>query len=156
LEALDAIRAGWPQAARGRSAAAEALADRIAAFLEGEPLDFPLEGVDMDRCSPFQRRVLVAEHSIPRGSVATYGGIAAHLGSPAAGRAVGRALATNPFPIVVPCHRAIRSDGSIGGYQGGPSMKRILLEREGVVLSSAGFVEGARVAYGTLAGRRPG
>jgi methylated-DNA-[protein]-cysteine S-methyltransferase len=64
--------------------------------------------------------------------VTTYGRLARHLGAPRASRAAGRALATNPFPIVIPCHRAVRSDGSLGGYQGGVEMKARLLEMEGV------------------------
>jgi methylated-DNA-[protein]-cysteine S-methyltransferase len=155
LEAEAIIRAEWPRALRASSEATDNLADRIAAFLEGEPLEFGLEGIALEERSPFQRRVLAAEHAILRGWVGTYGGIAAHIGRPGAGRAVGRALATNPFPIVIPCHRAIRSDGLIGGYQGGPGMKRILLEREGVVLSSKGVVTRARLRYGALPGRRP-
>ncbi|MBN2566310.1 MAG: methylated-DNA--[protein]-cysteine S-methyltransferase [Candidatus Eisenbacteria bacterium] len=64
-------------------------------------------------------------------------------------RVVGRALATNPFPVVVPCHRAIRSDGGLGGYQGGVAMKRALLEFVGVAVSSAGRVVAPRQYYGT-------
>jgi methylated-DNA-[protein]-cysteine S-methyltransferase len=62
------------------------------------------------------------------------------LGKPSAARAVGRALATNPFPIIIPCHRAVRSDGSLGGYQGGLAMKRALLEMEGVEFDARGRV----------------
>jgi len=59
---------------------------------------------------------------------------------PAAARAVGNALAGNPFPIFVPCHRAIRSDRTLGGYQGGAAMKRALLEMEGLAVSNKGKV----------------
>jgi methylated-DNA-[protein]-cysteine S-methyltransferase len=62
--------------------------------------------------------------------VSTYQRIAGHLGSPQAARAVGTTLAHNPFPIIVPCHRAIRTDGTLGGFQGGMEMKRALLERD--------------------------
>lgn len=153
LRARAIVKAAWPDAIRGRTLATDRLADRIVAFLEGEKVRFRLGSIALDRCSPFQRKVLTAEFSVPRGSVATYGGIAGHLRRAGAGRAVGRALATNPFPIVIPCHRAVRSDGYIGGYQGGPRMKRILLEREGVVVSPEGIVTKARVKYGTLPGR---
>jgi methylated-DNA-[protein]-cysteine S-methyltransferase len=88
--------------------------------------------MDLDQCSPFQRSVILAEFGVPRGHVTTYGRLARHLGAPRASRAAGRALATNPFPIVIPCHRAVRSDGSLGGYQGGVEMKARLLEMEGV------------------------
>ena len=104
-------------------------------------LAFDLGMIALDRCTDFQRRVLIAEYNIPRGRVSTYGRIAAHLGHPRASRAVGRVLATHPFPIVIPCHRAVQSDGRLGGYQGGHDMKRILLEMEGVRISTHGKVE---------------
>ena len=88
----------------------------------------------MDICTPFQRRVLVAEFGIPRGSISSYRNIASHLGNSKAYRAVGNSLAMNPFPIIIPCHRAIRMNGSLGGYQGGLEMKRKLLEMEGIVI----------------------
>jgi methylated-DNA-[protein]-cysteine S-methyltransferase len=89
----------------------------------------------------------MAEREIPRGWVSTYGRIATHLGVPGGARAVGGALARNPFPIIIPCHRAIRSDGSLGGFQGGPDMKRALLEFEGVGFSSTGRVAAERFYY---------
>jgi methylated-DNA-[protein]-cysteine S-methyltransferase len=116
------------------------IAEDIAAFLEGEEVRFPLEPIRMDLCSEFQRTVLSAEHNIPRGSVSTYQRIALYLGKPKSARAVGSALANNPFPIIIPCHRAIRSDRSLGGYQGGIEMKRKLLEMEGIHFKSAGRV----------------
>ena len=102
---------------------------------------------DLASCPPFQQAVLRAEHAIPRGKVSAYGLLAARLGRPGAARAVGNALATNPFPIVVPCHRALRGDGSIGGYQGGPAMKRALLAMEGVRFDAAGRVVCKRFHY---------
>ncbi len=109
-------------------------------YLEGEPLRLPLSLIDLEQCSPFQRRVLLAEYGIPRGRVSTYGRLAAGLGVPAAARAVGGALARNPFPIIIPCHRTVRSDGDLGGFRGGPEMKRALLELEGVEITSTGRV----------------
>ena len=108
------------------------LLDNIALFLEGEDVSFDLELVDFGLCSDFQQKVLLAEYGIPRGSISTYSRIARHIGKPLAARAVGNALASNPFPLIIPCHRAIRSDGSLGGYQGGLEMKKRLLEMEGV------------------------
>jgi methylated-DNA-[protein]-cysteine S-methyltransferase len=107
------------------------LATDIADFFEGKAVQFDLDIIGLNICSEFQRHVIIAEYGIPRGWVSTYGRIAKHLGHPKAARAVGRALATNPFPIVVPCHRAVRADGSLGGYQGGQLMKKKLLEMEG-------------------------
>jgi methylated-DNA-[protein]-cysteine S-methyltransferase len=73
--------------------------------------------------------------------------MAEHLGVPGGARAVGRALARNPFPVVIPCHRAVRTDGDLGGYQGGVPMKRALLEMEGVAFTEAGRVRMDRVHY---------
>ena len=102
----------------------------IRAFLDGHNVEFDLGIAHLDSCSLFQQEVLRADYGIPRGCVSTYRVIAAQIGRPGAARAVGNALAANPFPIIVPCHRVIRSDMSIGGYQGGPDMKLKLLEAE--------------------------
>jgi methylated-DNA-[protein]-cysteine S-methyltransferase len=109
-------------------------------FLRGAAVSFDLDRVALETCGDFQRRVLLAEHRIPRGRVSTYGRIALRLGVPGAARAVGRALARNPFPIIIPCHRAVRADGTLGGYQGGRAMKRALLELEGVAFGETGRV----------------
>jgi len=126
------VKTGFPDAEPGTCSMVDGLLADIRRFLEGEDVPFSLEHVALGRCSGFQRSVLLAEHGIPRGSVSTYGSIAAYLSVPGGARAVGRALSTNPFPVIIPCHRAIRSDGSLGGYQGGVEMKRALLGMEGV------------------------
>ena len=109
-----------------------ALADGVAAFLRGKDVRFSLEALRFDLCSVFQRKILRAQYAVPRGSVSTYRRLAKRAGNPRAVRAVGAALASNPFPFIIPCHRTIRSDGGLGGYQGGLKMKRTLLEMEGV------------------------
>ena len=139
----------FPKSRRGRHPLITELADAMVSFLDGSDVTFSLEMIALDTCSLFQRRVLRAEYRIPRGWVSTYGGIAAHLGVPAGGRAVGRALATNPFPIVIPCHRAVRSGGELGGYQGGIAMKRALLEYEGVEISDDGKILQPKLFYPT-------
>ena len=83
---------------------------------------------------PLAVRVLRVVRTIPRGKVATYGGIARFLGTPRGARAVGRALNGNPDLVVVPCHRVVRSDGVVGGYARGVSRKIALLREEGVVV----------------------
>jgi methylated-DNA-[protein]-cysteine S-methyltransferase len=88
------------------------------------PLDFRLS-------RGFRRAVLAQLREIDYGSTRSYADIAAAAGSPRAVRAVGTACATNPLPVVVPCHRVVRSDGSPGGYAGGPEAKRLLLDLEG-------------------------
>jgi methylated-DNA-[protein]-cysteine S-methyltransferase len=83
--------------------------------------------------TPFQRSVLIACARIPRGQVRTYSQLARSIGKPHAARAVGGALAKNPLAPLIPCHRVIRKDGSLGGYtaRGGTAKKRLLLEKEG-------------------------
>jgi methylated-DNA-[protein]-cysteine S-methyltransferase len=125
----------------------ERVAGGIEAFLNGQHVEFSLDTIRLDACSSFQQAVLCAEFGIPRGSISTYQFIAAHLEIPRGARAVGNALAKNPFPIIIPCHRAIRSDRSLGGYQGGLAMKRALLENEGVLFDDRGRVMIRRFYY---------
>ena len=79
----------------------------------------------------FGRRVLEATARVPYGSVSTYREVAAAVGSPRGSRAAGNALGSNPLPIIVPCHRILRSGGALGGYTGGLERKRWLLAVEG-------------------------
>ena len=123
---------GSPDCPMGSCATIDAVADSIKAFLEGEDRRFPLALVDLKSCPAFQQSVLRLTCRIPRGRVSTYHAIAVKLGRPQGARAVGQALATNPFPLMSPCHRVIRSDGQPGGYLGGCDMKRALLGMEGV------------------------
>jgi len=90
------------------------------------PLDWTLVG-------PFARRVLGVTSEIPYGGVLSYAEVAAEAGSPRGSRAAGNALGSNPIPIVVPCHRVLRSGGALGGYGGGLDRKRFLLELEGAL-----------------------
>lgn len=91
--------------------------------------------VDLARVGPFEREVLEALRRIPAGQVRTYREIARGLGEPGAARAVGTACARNPLPLLIPCHRVVRSDGGLGGYslRGGAALKRRLLQAEGAI-----------------------
>ncbi len=100
-----------------------------------------LQMLELDRLHPFQREVLLQESRVPRGKVISYSDLAARAGFPGAARAAGSALAKNPFPLAIPCHRAVRSDGSLGGFGGGLEMKRALLEMEGVSFDKNGRVK---------------
>ena len=80
--------------------------------------------------TPFQQRVWAALCEIPYGHTLSYGELAARVGTPGGSRAVGRANGRNPVWIIVPCHRVIAADGTIGGYGGGPERKRTLLDLE--------------------------
>ena len=107
------------------------LASAIRRRLEGDRrvrIDLDLRGR-----SPFEQDVWRKALEIPRGEVRPYGWIAAEIGRPRAVRAVGTALGHNPVPLIVPCHRVVRSDGSIGQYSlGGPANKRVILRAEGL------------------------
>jgi len=141
------VQVTFAGASRRSHPAIAALGERIQGFLGGQMIEFDLRSVAIETCSEFQWRVLLAEYEISRGWISTYGRIGKHLGVERGARAVGRALARNPFPIVIPCHRAIRSDGGLGGYQGGVEMKRALLESEGVEFTPEGKVAMRKVYY---------
>jgi len=135
-----AVKTSFPDSISSSCAEIDAVANKISAFLSGDVIRFSLGIICLNLCSKFQQEVLRAEHGIPRGSVSTYQRIAKHLGNSHGARPVGGALANNPFPIIIPCHRAIRSDGTLGGYQGGLEMKRTLLEMEGLTFNALGRV----------------
>ena len=105
------------------------LADSLARHLRGEPA--PLR-FDLGAVSEFERAVLTKALEIPRGEVRTYGWVAREIGRPRAVRAVGMALNKNPIPLLIPCHRVVYADRSIGHYAFGTPMKRALLAAEGV------------------------
>ena len=99
-------------------------------YFAGRRRSFDL-ALDLRLSRGFRRAVLAQLRGIDYGSTRSYAEVAAAAGSPRAVRAVGTACATNPLPVVVPCHRVVRSDGSPGGYAGGPEAKRLLLALEG-------------------------
>ncbi|MFX1601047.1 MAG: methylated-DNA--[protein]-cysteine S-methyltransferase, partial [Promethearchaeota archaeon] len=123
------------------------LGHKIQRYFNGESVDFDLELLDFNKCFEIQKRVLLAEYEIPRGWVSTYKRIANHIGLLNGARVVGNSLARNPFPIVIPCHRAIKTNGELGGYQGGIKMKRTLLEMEGIKFSNNDKVITDRIYY---------
>jgi methylated-DNA-[protein]-cysteine S-methyltransferase len=98
-------------------------------YFAGHRRSFDL-AVDLRLASPFRRVVLEHLRTIGYGRTESYATVATASGSPAAVRAVGSACATNPVPVVVPCHRVVRSDGTLGGYLGGLDVKRTLLALE--------------------------
>jgi methylated-DNA-[protein]-cysteine S-methyltransferase len=99
-------------------------------YFEGHRRGFDV-ALDWTLVAPFARRVLRVTSQIPYGDVLSYAEVAADAGSPRGFRAAGNALGANPIPIVVPCHRVLRSGGTLGGYGGGLERKRFLLELEG-------------------------
>lgn len=107
-------------------------ARQLAEYLRGERRSFDLV-LDLEGMPPFRRRVLEELGRIPYGETVSYGELAERCGRPGAARAVGNAVGRNPAPVVLPCHRVVRSDGSPGEYGGGRERKRRLLRLEGAL-----------------------
>lgn len=115
-----------------------------------------IDDVEVDAAgTPFQEQVWAALRAIPAGETRSYGQVAAAIGAPGAVRAVGTANGANPVWLVVPCHRVVRSDGSVGGYGGGSGRKQWLLEHERSAgpgrrtdVTSPDAAAGAKVAHG--------
>jgi methylated-DNA-[protein]-cysteine S-methyltransferase len=135
-EDVDGVLERLAQRVSPRIVAADAGLDRVRRELEeyfaGRRRDFALP-LDWTLVGPFGRRVLGVTAEIPYGGVLSYAEVAAEAGSPRGSRAAGNALGANPIPIVVPCHRVLRSGGALGGYGGGLDRKRFLLELEGAL-----------------------
>jgi len=112
----------------------------IDSFLDGTCVSFSMKFVGIDRHSDFQKRVLLETTRIPRGRVISYGNLAKIISAPGAARAVGSALAGNPLPLIIPCHRVVRSDGYIGQFGGGTEVKKALLRMEGVEIDNRGKI----------------
>jgi methylated-DNA-[protein]-cysteine S-methyltransferase len=109
------------------------LRQRLEQYAAGHPVDFNnVEVVRSRPLTPFQQRVVETVRAIPRGETKSYGEVAALVGSPGAARAVGTVMATNPVPIIVPCHRVVGSAGGLGGFSaaGGVSTKQWMLDLE--------------------------
>ena len=134
--ALRRLQRRFPDAHGGRPtpAIADAMA-RIEAVLGGAKDDFADLVLDWRMAGGFDRAVYREARAIPPGETATYGTLAARLGDPAQARAVGQALARNPWPIVIPCHRITAAEGKTGGFSapGGSATKLKLLEIEGAL-----------------------
>ena len=124
------FRARTGRTARRREAIPDVLLRKIERRMAGDRRN--RINLDLRGSTPFERAVWMKALEIPRGEVRPYGWIAAEIGRPKAVRAVGTALGHNPVPLIVPCHRVVRSDGMIGQYSlGGPANKRTILTAEG-------------------------
>lgn len=133
---LDALRLRMKDPFLQWSPAAPAMILRFISLIEkhlaGEPQRFPLDLLDIESQSPFFRKVYTCAHGIPPGTCRTYGDIAREAGSPKAMRAVGQAMAKNPFPLVIPCHRVVGNNRALVGFSahGGLDTKTKLLALE--------------------------
>ena len=137
-------RARTGRSARRAEQAPVELLQAIECHLVGQPAELEL---DLRGVSEFERAVLLKAREIPRGEVRPYGWIAREIGRPGAVRAVGSALNKNPIPLIIPCHRVVRSTGEIGEYAFGPSMKRALLASEGLDVAQIEALAQARVRF---------
>jgi len=104
----------------------------LTSYLEGSDVRFSLP-INTDILTPFARKVSEELAKTSRGEVVTYGELARRTGQPKAARAVGRVMSGNPFPLLIPCHRVIGSDGSLKGFSAGVELKRRLLRLEGYI-----------------------
>jgi len=92
-------------------------------------------------CTAFEREVLRVVCQIPFGQTRSYGWVAEEVGRSGAARAIGQALKQNPLPIIIPCHRVVRSNGKIGGYRWGKELKKRLLEYEKALCTNCGLID---------------
>jgi len=108
------------------------LGEKVKAYFEGSYVDFADTRVVLDGLSEFSSKVLTACRKIQYGRTISYGRLAKLAGRPGAGQAVGNVLSRNPVPLIIPCHRIIRSDGKLGGFSatGGIRLKQKMLELE--------------------------
>ena len=127
-QAVDALGEQIQQAILSIESFSE-LEQKFQHYYSGEKTTFN-DKLDFSNATAFQRLVWEATRLIPYGETKSYGWIARQIGKPKAARAIGQALGKNPFLIVVPCHRVIAADGTLGGFGGGLEMKEALLELE--------------------------
>lgn len=118
-------------------------------YFQGERIEMNTIPVVLDGVTPFRQAVLMATRSLLYGEICNYGQLAVACGSPHAARAIGGALASNPVPIIIPCHRVAGSDGRLTGYSapGGEETKRVLLIMEGIVFNRGQVVTNQLVMH---------
>ncbi|RMF71245.1 MAG: methylated-DNA--[protein]-cysteine S-methyltransferase [Planctomycetota bacterium] len=129
------IRTGFADAREDRALLPE-FAAQLRDYCAGKPVSFDVP-LDLPHASEFHYDVWQACMRVPYGETVSYGELARRVGHPGAARAVGTAMRRNPVPLVVPCHRVVKSDGGLGGYSGtgGVTMKERLLEMESAALT---------------------
>src|SRR3972149_7325494 len=143
LPTRSVIRQCFPEARAKHDESIDEICHKLKEYDQGKDIKFSLPAFELNRRGDFYSRVWTETCNILRGTVSTYGQVARGISSPKAARAVGTALAGNPLPLLVPCHRVIRADRTLSGFGGGTTqawIKRHLLEREGVTFDNRGRV----------------
>jgi O-6-methylguanine DNA methyltransferase len=136
LSALALVRQSYRSAKSGSHPLIDSICRQLEDYDRGGDIGFSLPTAASPPWSEFYQRVWQETSRIPRGKVSTYGQVAGKISHPRAARAVGTALGANPFPLLIPCHRVIRSSGELGNYSaGGPAVKQRLLAMEGVLFN---------------------
>lgn len=133
---LSEIRIGGKQPPHKKDKVPDRIREQLSAYFDGRLREFNCRIV-LDSGTDFERKVWLSLKKIPYGETRSYKWLAEEIGNPKGVRAVGRALSRNPIPIILPCHRIIESDGSIGGYSSGTDIKRRLLDLEYYTLHSS-------------------
>jgi len=136
----DLIKCSFPGAALRYHKGIDELCRTIRRWETEADVTFPRQILDMKLGTEFQKKVLRETMKIPRERVSTYGRLADRSQAQGGARAVGNVMATNPYPLFIPCHRVIRSDRTLGGFGGGLEMKKSLLRMEGVAFDARGRV----------------
>jgi methylated-DNA-[protein]-cysteine S-methyltransferase len=134
------IKRAFPEAVLRSSREIDELCRTIRHWRTKADVALPRRILDMKPGTEFQKKVLRETMNIPRGRVSTYGRLAERSRAEGGARAVGNVMATNPYPLLIPCHRVIRSDRTLGGFGGGLKMKKTLLSLEGVAFDTKGRV----------------
>lgn len=130
ITAEQRMKKAFPDALPGRGDFGDAVSAKLSGIAAGVQGVVSLRSLNFGTISQFRKVVLFALSDVYRGETISYGKLAEKAGYSGAGRAVGNVMSSNPFPLIIPCHRVIRADGSPGSYQGGTAMKMYLLEVE--------------------------
>lgn len=136
-----------PHRAAGGAESTDSWCELLRAYFSGECVEFLFDGAAWAKrtgCTPFEAAVVGALARVPYGHVVSYGQLAAAAGYPKAQRATGSVMARNPLTIILPCHRVVRGDGTLGRWSDEPAWKRRLLELEGVDVGGDGRLRGRR------------
>ena len=139
LERVRLLRGAGRGEAAGAGPGASRFVRALDRYFAGGGVGMPARELDLSGCTEFQREIYLALMEVSRGKLVSYGELACAVGRPGGARAAGQALARNPVPIFVPCHRVVAADGAPGGFSAGLDWKKRLLQLEGYRLKDGRF-----------------